>query len=95
MISQWQSTDVMPEELVTAIGRIVAGCVMRYFPGTDIEEVTQRVLLLVLRRKGNFDPSRNLFAYLSTLVLNEIRLHHRERITWAKRHEQFPEDVQF
>lgn len=92
MVADWQATDVMPIELIDTIGKIVAGCVLRYYPGSDIEECTQRALLVVLRRKHKFDPSRNLFAYFSTLCLNEIRLHLRERMTYSKRHQPLPDE---
>jgi RNA polymerase sigma-70 factor (ECF subfamily) len=46
-------------------------------PGLDVDDVTQRVFLVVHKRLGEFEGRSSLKTWLFSIVLNAVREHHR------------------
>lgn len=79
LISEFQATGQMPEELVTILDRIITGVAGRYGFNSDLEDRKQEFYLLVLRKKDNIRAEGAVFNYLSTMAMNVLRARQKQR----------------
>lgn len=78
MTGDLQASGQMPDELVTALTRIMAGVVRRY-QADDGDDLIQEFILLVLTKYQKVDLTRNVFAYYTTSAINLVRQRRRRR----------------
>lgn len=83
-VRSWRKSGEMPGELVEAVRAITEGVCSRYCRGFDLDEANQFALLRVFLCKDKMRLSGNLFNYITTVVVNEIRQKWRNSKKWRQ-----------
>lgn len=79
MVIESQEAGTITPDFYEAIVRVVTGVNQRY--GVEAyDDTIQDVCVAVLTNLDKFDPAKNLFSYLTTLVRNASNKRYRQRV---------------
>lgn len=82
LVANWHSTGEMPLQLVEVVTTMSTGLRNRYTRQIEVEDAVQIGLLAIVRLKEKFDPSRELFNYFTTIILNDLRKQRMKNKRW-------------
>jgi DNA-directed RNA polymerase specialized sigma subunit len=83
LIGQWQESGEMSPRLLQVFKRIVTGLQRRFCRRVEIDDAIQNAMIDLIKQRDNFDVSKGLFNYVTTICLNAMRTQRRKNKKWA------------